>query len=321
MIALVTRLVAELRSVASPRDVDRALDRLRVHRNGETGSVVLGGSDPRSANEPRLADVPEGAVAELRMGLGVYASVPTARARIAVLTQARTVARGEVTLHVAVVDESTHLGRAVVDAPRRLLRAVGVAVAEPGDRFARGEYTHAFFDEEALLGEIASAGLLVTRRCGYAFTLRARDASVARTPSDAASAASDAAPPFALELMRVARLVREVDRLRRTRTPRDAVDAMRCRGRSQPQRKAIGRARLRRAIGWVDVASPGGANCFRRVLLETALDAGAARETLVFGLDVGSTGHVAFEGREERTFDVSFAIPASQGAHELRTRP
>jgi hypothetical protein len=70
----------------------------------------------------------------------------------------------------------------------------------------------------------------------------------------------------------------------------------------------------------VDVAAPGGPSCFRRVLLETALDAGAARETLIFGLDVGSTGHVAFAGREERSFDVSFEIPASE-AHELRARP
>ena len=57
----------------------------------------------------------------------------------------------------------------------------------------------------------------------------------------------------------------------------------------------------------------GGASCYRRILLESALDAGAARETVVFGLDVGSTGHVAFEDREERAFDVSFAIPGERG--------
>ena len=74
------------------------------------------------------------------------------------------------------------------------------------------------------------------------------------------------------------------------------------------------RARLRRAIGWVDAAYPGkGANCFRRVLVEVGLDAGAAEETLVFGLDVGRTGHVAFKDTEDRTFDVAFEVPSVEG--------
>jgi hypothetical protein len=88
---------------------------------------------------------------------------------------------------------------------------------------------------------------------------------------------------------------------------------MRARGATATARGPIGRARLRRAIGWVDALAPGGANCYRRALLEIALDAGAARETVVFGLDVGRTGHIAFEDREERTFDVSFAVPAERG--------
>ena len=32
-------------------------------------------------------------------------------------------------------------------------------------------------------------------------------------------------------------------------------------------------------------------------------------DTLVFGLDVGHTGHVAFEDSEELAFDVQFTIP------------
>jgi hypothetical protein len=42
--------------------------------------------------------------------------------------------------------------------------------------------------------------------------------------------------------------------------------------------------------------------------MELALDRGAAEETLVFGLDVGTTGHVAFKDTEERHFDVLFEI-------------
>jgi hypothetical protein len=49
-------------------------------------------------------------------------------------------------------------------------------------------------------------------------------------------------------------------------------------------------------------------NCYRRTLVELALDAGAAHETLVFGLDVGKTGHVAFKDREDVAFDVTFEV-------------
>jgi hypothetical protein len=124
-------------------------------------------------------------------------------------------------------------------------------------------------------------------------------------------ASRENAEPFALELARVLRQVRAIDDRRAKQTPQRMLDDLRARAATSKERGPIGRARLRRAIGWVDAALPSGASCYRRVLLELALDAGAARETVVFGLDVGSTGHVAFEDREERTFDVAFAIPAS----------
>ncbi len=86
---------------------------------------------------------------------------------------------------------------------------------------------------------------------------------------------------------------------------------MRAHGReTRRSRGRVGRSRLRRAIGWVDAAFPGGPNCFRRTLMEIALDAGAAGETLVFGLDVGKTGHVAFKNAEDHAFDVAFEIRA-----------
>jgi hypothetical protein len=55
-----------------------------------------------------------------------------------------------------------------------------------------------------------------------------------------------------------------------------------------------------------------GPNCFRRTLLELSLDAGAARERIVFGLDVGRTGHVTFKGREDRSFDVVYELGPDQ---------
>ena len=93
---------------------------------------------------------------------------------------------------------------------------------------------------------------------------------------------------LALELVRVARVAREAER----------VATERARGRTGRRRSPRGRRRLRRAIMMVDARWTGGGNCFRRVLIELALDAGAARERLVFGLDIGRTGHVAFEGTE-----------------------
>ena len=113
---------------------------------------------------------------------------------------------------------------------------------------------------------------------------------------------------LALELVRVARVAREAERLRMNVGPAEAVATERARGRTGRRRSPRGRRRLRRAIMMVDARWTGGGNCFRRVLIELALDAGAARERLVFGLDIGRTGHVAFEGTEDASFDVAFAL-------------
>ena len=235
---------------------------------------------------------------------GVYARVPTSEGRVRLLRVARGTATGGVVLHVAIEDDRSHLGRAVIDAPRRASRAIGLALAEPGDRFGPDGYVHRFFDEEELLGEIARSGLAVAARRGPRFWLVAADRTAARP--------AEKAETFLTEVARAARLRPVVDAGRARDTPHVTVGAMRALGRRSARvRGPIGRARLRRAIGWVDALGPGGANCYRRTLLELALDGGAARETVVFGLDVGSTGHVAFEGREDRTFDVSFAIHAS----------
>lgn len=118
----------------------------------------------------------------------------------------------------------------------------------------------------------------------------------------------DLAPLLFLELARVLREIRRAERLRLTRGPAEAVNLQRARGRRKRRRSAEGRRILRRAITSADARYLGGANCFRRVLVELALDAGAAEDRLVFGLDIGRTGHVAFEGTEDATFDVVFVL-------------
>ena len=104
-------------------------------------------------------------------------------------------------------------------------------------------------------------------------------------------------------------LLREVERARTTSSPRDAVASARRRGRSALRRGPPARAVLKRLIVNVDALCPGGPNCYRRALLESALDRGAAEEKIHFALDVGKTGHAWLESDPERQqFDVVFSV-------------
>ena len=294
------RLLAELVARPSARDGEAAVARLRVTRlEPELLELAL-----HDEGRP-LSELRDEEVDVVRIARDVYARIPTREGRVRLLRLARAAARRAVSVHVTISEENSHVGRALIDAPRAALRGLRIPVAEPGDRFGPDRYAHCFFDEEELLSEIEQAGLAVTGRKGFTFLLAATDPGRTPSPEDA--------DPFATEVTRVAALVRAVDRGRQGQTPEQVLAEMRGRGvKSGRTRGPIGRARLRRAIGWLDALAPGGASCYRRVLLESALDAGAARETVVFGLDVGRTGHVAFEDREERTFDVSFAIPGER---------
>lgn len=233
---------------------------------------------------------------DVRIAKGVYDAMPGRDARRALLRRAKTLASRQVVVHVPIVDARTHVGRVLVDGPRRVLRRFGLPVAEPGARFPEANgVRRLFFDEEALIEELDAVGLVVVGREGFTFVLARGDR--AWTDDD----------DFGAELRRVVPLVALAERLRRA-SPRDAIAAMRARGAAAKRRSLVGRARLRRAIGWVDAFVPGGESCYRRVLLELALDAGAAREPVVFGLDVGRTGHVAFKDREDLPFDVAFEV-------------
>jgi hypothetical protein len=290
---VIRRLLAELRRTHSATAVEEALATLVLRVEGDTAIVTREDGSPLfGAATPRLAVV--------RIAPGVYTHTPTAAARVRLLEAASTIAP-RVEVFAPTISDGTHRGRLAIDVPRRAARKIGLRAPEPGDRFA-GAFVHAFFDDEAIVDEAARAGLhFVARRGAWAVLERNRHVAEERAQS------------FAREVVRALGLVRTAERLRLRAAPEAAVNAMRERGRDGPHRGAIGRARLRRAISWVDAAFVGGPNCFRRTLVEVGLDAGAADETLVFGLDVGHTGHVSFKDSEDRSFDVAFEVPPRRG--------
>jgi hypothetical protein len=298
MAASLRRWFVELRAAPHERDAREAVAALRVRRSGDDAEIAHADGD-------ELSSLGRDSVSVVRLARDVYAHIPTSAARVELLELARRAARDHVVVHVVISEEGSHIGRLAIDAPRRAMRAFGLRAAEPGDRFGPDRFAHCFFDEEAFLLELERAGLVLESRSGFTFTLRRGEPHELR-------ASAERAARLSTEMRRVAGLVREVDARRASESPEQVLAAMRARGQGAERRGPVGRARLRRAIGWVDAFVPGGANCYRRVLLELALDAGAARETVVLGLDVGSTGHIAFEGREERGFDVAFAIPATR---------
>jgi hypothetical protein len=121
-----------------------------------------------------------------------------------------------------------------------------------------------------------------------------------------------------VELLRVLSVAARIDQARTREGPTPLVARLRAEGRTQPRRDRAARQRLQWAVSAVDARFPDGGNCYRRVLIEMALDAGAAREPVFFGLRSGGgvgTGHAYFAsddaGRrdaEAQTFDVVFEI-------------
>jgi|SRR5579863_2559687 len=87
-----------------------------------------------------------------------------------------------------------------------------------------------------------------------------------------------------IELVEVLAVGIRVDRARSRRGPDRLLPQLRARGARSRLRDAAARARLQRVIGVVDRFFPSGGNCYRRALMEIALDAGAAAEPLHLGL-------------------------------------
>jgi hypothetical protein len=121
------------------------------------------------------------------------------------------------------------------------------------------------------------------------------------------------APALLLEVGRVLALVASVERARLRLGTAPAVARARSRGQRTRQRAPEARARLRRAIGAVDALLPGGANCYRRALLEMSLDRGAAGERLYLDLSASGgrgNGHARLASWPEdgRGYDATFSL-------------
>src|SRR5690242_16482545 len=89
------------------------------------------------------------------------------------------------------------------------------------------------------------------------------------------------------EVIRVLAVAARIEEARLREGPEPLLRRLRAEGARIPPRDQAGRARLARAITSVDARFAGGSNCYRRVLLEVALDADAAARPVMFGLKAG----------------------------------
>lgn len=99
---------------------------------------------------------------------------------------------------------------------------------------------------------------------------------------------------FAAELTAAALLLPLVAVSTRFLGPRPLVSAARALGARSPARGPKGRGRLRRAIAVVDARISPRSRCYRRALVEMALDRGASSEPLHLGIDLAGgegSGH------------------------------
>lgn len=115
-----------------------------------------------------------------------------------------------------------------------------------------------------------------------------------------------------LEAFRVVVEMPRVEVARLRLGPAHAALLARRLGSTRSSRNEEGRNRLQRVIRLVDRLFPTGSNCYRRALLETALDAGAAREPLMMGFrTVGGpgSGHAWLGSRPPaETYDVVVSV-------------
>jgi hypothetical protein len=97
-----------------------------------------------------------------------------------------------------------------------------------------------------------------------------------------------------LDLLRALLVSRDIERDRQRLGPHEIVMNLRRRGMRCRKRDAVKRVRLEGIIRLVDRLFLVGPNCYRRALIEIAMDAGAAAETLHLGIDTAgdlTSGH------------------------------
>jgi hypothetical protein len=82
----------------------------------------------------------------------------------------------------------------------------------------------------------------------------------------------------------VLRALPRIELRRLTEGPAPLLRDLRAHARHRRRRSSDERQDLRRVIRWADAQFPGGGNCYRRSLLEIALDPDSASEPLVMGI-------------------------------------
>lgn len=117
----------------------------------------------------------------------------------------------------------------------------------------------------------------------------------------------------AVDLIRIVALLPTAEIWRRFTGPRDCAAHFRERGARCTWRSPERRLRLRRLIRAVDVCLPDGGNCYRRALIEMALDRTSAAEPLHFGLVKGGglkSGHawLSSDPAMPKAYDAEFTI-------------
>jgi len=115
------------------------------------------------------------------------------------------------------------------------------------------------------------------------------------------------------DLWEVISIAPRVERDRRRLGPGRLLPQVRRRGLSRRVRTDVERTRLRTVIRQVDRLFPAGPNCYRRALLEIAVDARAAAEPLHMGITLGdraARGHAWLESSSDRGsgYDVELRV-------------
>lgn len=215
----------------------------------------------------------------------VHASLDGRSARIESLRRAHDLVRSGGHVLFQATLRPARASSIALDAALVALSRLRGSAHERGDRIVRRENTvflrHLFASDEEVIGELDDAGLVFVERRGEYVVAERRERS-ART---------DPPPSWSREIALVMLALPCVELARRTLGPAPAVATLRERGAAAIRRDARGRARLARAIAACDRLLPlGKGGCYRRTLLEIALDAGAAEEPIFLGFS-GPEGH------------------------------
>jgi hypothetical protein len=258
-------------------------------REGDEHACVVLGADQRIDGE--------GPVSKLVLAPGVYETTQGLSARQSLLARLHSALTnaGELVCYVTVSAEGALPGLLAIDWPRRALSQVGFKLAEPGAR----RDAQRFVREIDLLREFAQAGFKRSGRGWNRFVFE-KTAPFELEP----------APLRARDLVALANAFQWLRTCVETESPKALLSLCRASGLQKRVRTPAERESLAWAACLFDAACPGRRGCYRRTMLQVAVDGGAAREAVVFGLDVGRTGHAWLESEAlaQKPFHVSFRI-------------